>query len=1385
MTTLFSLAVIIFLSIPGGHCGSYLITAPEKLHPGSSYDVSIDILNTTDVNVEVELQSWVYNYTIRDYIVTTIDSRSDTFSQGAPGSFSFLLNETDRCPNCRLKVRGQGNLQFEHVHRLSISDDIVVVLVQTDKAIYKPGQIVRFRIIAVYPSLQTYQGDLSYTIKDPNGNRVKLEPKQTLGPFGVIEGEFELSEQPTFGYWSINVDIQDTGDTQTQTFTVADYELPRFEITVELPPFGLESDISLNGKVKAKYTFGEDVKGLVELHVGPDTEPDRCGKSPKTTQISFNIQATTPDGKSPPTGGDQILSVYTTIRYELFLPDQSFYTTSLFEGSYPAPGQNLTLPPSGVVPVSIDIPDNATSIDIKATFRGVSRMKAVSKTWSQSNNFLRLAIEDSNIKAGDMVMVNVEGTEPLTSIKYEVIARGTSVWSESVNGNNSKSLKFELPVTSAMAPVAHLLAYYSRDGSEIVADSVAFQVAGLFENEVSVSFSRNESEPAQQVEVLLSADPMSLVSVLAVDQSVLLLKSGNDINEEKVSKAVSAFDGDSDKPSSPDYALSYSSANVKDVFEKTGLVVLTDVVMEEPIIYRGYSYDAHYEVDMEVSMTGPLNLQSGPPRPMGRKQMRKPQGKLAQVERIRNAFPETWLWTTADVGANGTATLSTTVPDTITSWVVSAFATNSQSGLGVAPTTPTLKVFRPFFISLNYPSTVIKGEHVVVQATIFNYLPSDLTVTVQLKGNSNFQNIAINPDGSETLTSGNTDTVIQVISNEQGVVYFPIKTTQIGLVEVEVTAQSSLAADGVRRFMEVQSEGVPVSYVSLCSIKLGQNGQNETYTQTINFTLPASAVPGSEKAKVKVSKYLLDSTLDGLSNLLELPTGCGEQSLAKMASNVYIAKYLKSVGLLTGSLEREIKHNLATGYQRQLTYQRYDNSYSAFGNNDPVGSTWLTASVARVLAEAMEFTYIDEAVVRDAVKWLTDRQARDGSFASFGKVLDPNTQVARTGEGLTAYVTLTILTVLRMPYLPKLNDREIEQLLNSSRRAVQHLEEKILANAVTDRLSLSMVSFALARAGSSKAQMALQQLDALATVDGVLTYWEEPTSTTGRGSIIGRPGASSFIIWHPPVVQARPVNIMITSYAILAKVYFGAPHLAFGSVRWLIAQRNPTGGFSSTQDTMAAIEALAHFSASVNHPDSDIDISVTANNGAGEANFTFVSDNDRNLQVQELAALPTSTEITATGVGFSLVEMVYSFNVDDELSTPSFDVSTVLLDDDIDSFNLMICTKWLWDRETGMVVQEIGIPSGFNPDLSTLGTVAGLQRSERRGNTIAVYFDKISKSSLCYSLVMSRTAKIAQSQRNYVRTFDYYQPSDQSTVFYQPRKLAESTVCDVCDRCCP
>lgn len=47
-----------------------------------------------------------------------------------------------------------------------------------------------------------------------------------------------------------------------------------------------------------------------------------------------------------------------------------------------------------------------------------------------------------------------------------------------------KSHTFEILMTAAMAPSARMLVYYVRPNGEIVADSVQFNVEGVFENRV-------------------------------------------------------------------------------------------------------------------------------------------------------------------------------------------------------------------------------------------------------------------------------------------------------------------------------------------------------------------------------------------------------------------------------------------------------------------------------------------------------------------------------------------------------------------------------------------------------------------------------------------------------------------------------------------------------------------------------------------------------------------------------------------------------------------------------------------------------------------------------------------------------------------------------------
>lgn len=82
--------------------------------------------------------------------------------------------------------------------------------------------------------------------------------------------------------------------------------------------------------------------------------------------------------------------------------------------------------------------------------------------------------------------------------------------------------------------------------------------------------------------------------------------------------------------------------------------------------------------------------------------------------------------------SSGSLTLNEKAPDTITSWYLTGFATNDEYGLAVTDDKTVFKVFKKFFVSLNLPYSVKRGEAVLLQIVIFNYLPQNVTAKVTL-----------------------------------------------------------------------------------------------------------------------------------------------------------------------------------------------------------------------------------------------------------------------------------------------------------------------------------------------------------------------------------------------------------------------------------------------------------------------------------------------------------------------------------------------------------------------------------------------------------------------------------------------------------------------------
>ncbi|XP_025086885.1 CD109 antigen-like [Pomacea canaliculata] len=1458
--------------------GKYLLTAPQIAIPGFNFTMMFESFMDEPVRLQARIYSRTYDSLSRIFTYPTVVTTSGSFVKGERGVLDLpipanLMPDNSYywevgCDTCTFL--NTGGTPEEHATKyylnnyLSVKGDVTTILVQTDKAIYKPGHIVHYRVFAVYPDLQMYTGTFQIEIRDPNRNIIQ-RLSESSGRQGVVEGSLTLADKPLFGDWTISVQIQTTTrtDSYSKTFTVQEYNLPRFEVTVDVPSYVLTTDEDLKGSVKATYTFGQPVKGLVELHVSSTQGLDYCGKEPRFMQIAFDIDGeakfsvprvdiarvtSTNDGDSikvtaivketltdvklqgsavvtyrstpykvtildntpgvfkpglpfsvfakasmqddSPVAGATTMTIFTMAHYNIPADNSFLYGVSQFTGTYPLPVRTIDVPPSGVVKIDIDIPSNATSLDVTVDFKGVTAIKNIYKMFSISNNYLQLTLLDKNLKSGQTARIQAKATEPIGRLWYQVLSRGIVYEATSVDAKGQHLLVITIPVTPDLAPTAHMMAYYVRPDLEIVADSIAFNVDGIFENEVTLELSTNKSEPHTDLDVYLTADPDSMVYLLAVDQSVLLMKTGNDVTPDEVADAAASYSVGK-KPSDSEFALSLSQQNIAGTIQGAGVSVLSDANLYATSAPTGelpkdpsiYGPDVHVLATLPpLPNLFPGGVDSGFMRPeahlpmfsttpslnglMGGSMDALKNQPLQEVERVRNLFPETWLWLNQTVGRNGTATIHTTVPDTITSWITTAFATNLQSGLGITSSAAKLTVFRSFFVSLTLPTSVIRGEYVVVQASVFNYLPSDVSVLVTLPASHEYSSVVITSDGSEAIDSGDQERAVTVKSNEQAVVYFPIIPTALGAIDIEVSARSTLAADAERRQLNVEAEGVPNEFSIPVFINLGPNG-SDTFTQTFPITVPSDVVEGSSRSRIKVTGDILGPSVDGLDTLLRMPTGCGEQNMIRMAPNLYVSNYLKATGQMTSDLAIRIKNLLETGYQRELTYQRQDGAFSTFGNNDNSGSTWLTAFVLRVFHEARSDVYVDSAVLQRAMDWLIQRQNTDGSFNEFGHIFDP--QMRTFGDhssGLTAFVLLALLENADVP----LTIVQKEAYNNATSRAL-HFLETTHAN-IADDLSLALTTLTLVKARSPAADVAFAKLMSHSITEHGMTFWKSNETLA----------INAYSHWRPAYVRARPIDIHVTSYALLVFAAKGLFQEGMSVLHWLTRQRNPYGGFASTQDTMVGLQAMTEFLKEATLSGSDLHLDVRTEHTV--PHFDISSTNSLVLQAKELSYIPSEVTFEASGRGVAVTELDVFFNSESDFGEPAFGVSTVLMDDYLNSFKIMICTRWLSAGESGMVVQEVGIPSGFAPDMTSIGNVAGLKRVEQRGRFLDVYIDKVTKNSLCYTVMFDRQDKVAHSQPSYVITQDYYEPSNRATTTYLPTSLRDAAVCDVCRDCC-
>lgn len=153
------------------------------------------------------------------------------------------------------------------------------VFIQTDKAIYKPGDKVQFRVIVLDAETRPYQSaNVDIKITDSNGNDLYKSVDDELDNLfaGVYNATYELSDSPSLGIWRIHVKISSDDDLTSRSFEVTESVLPRFSAQLESNSDVLLSDGKIKLAVFGEYSFGEFVQGnaSVSAEVFQELKPD-------------------------------------------------------------------------------------------------------------------------------------------------------------------------------------------------------------------------------------------------------------------------------------------------------------------------------------------------------------------------------------------------------------------------------------------------------------------------------------------------------------------------------------------------------------------------------------------------------------------------------------------------------------------------------------------------------------------------------------------------------------------------------------------------------------------------------------------------------------------------------------------------------------------------------------------------------------------------------------------------------------------------------------------------------------------------------------------------------------------------------------------------------
>uniref|UniRef100_A0A674EGG3 Complement C3-like n=1 Tax=Salmo trutta TaxID=8032 RepID=A0A674EGG3_SALTR len=878
--------------------------------------------------------------------------------------------------------------------------------------------------------------------------------------------------------------------------------------------------------------------------------------------------------------------------------------------------------------------------------QGTQKMTAKPyQTKDNSKNYIHMNIHSADVKIKDQLTVGLTlgrtSTDNYWSLCSQILSKGQLISSQKIEWNKGQGLmSLPLTVNKDMIPSFRVVAYYHVDKNEVVSDSVWIDVKDTCMGSLKVDGVRLSASYAPRETVTLSiiGDPGAKVGLVAVDKGVYVLNDKSRLTQTKIWDTIEKHDIGCTAGSGKDSMGVFYDAGLVFAFN-TGEGTPQRTVSSCPVnsrrrravtINHTTLASKYTGLERQCCMDGMRKnildytcerraqyISDGTEcvgaflkccREMATKheEAKIDQLTLARSEEeddrfesfdeiiSRSFFPESWLWNEESLpqcpkDMDCAIQKSITLPDSITSWQITAIGLSKTHGICVSEPL-TLIVWKNFFLDLKLPYSAVRNEQLEIKAILHNYMENPITVRVELRETSDVC--------SSASKKGKYVVTVMVDARSTRSVPFVIIPMKLGLhtIEVKASVRDWGGQDGVKKELHVVVSCLLSLSISVFVSLWLKGGTDIVHVRSGALTNQVPNTPASTHISVTGEQLArtIEAAISGspLVDLLRQPGGCGEQNMMHMTLPLIATHYLDEtkqwdkVGL---ERRKEAVNFIQMGYKQEMAYRKADGSYATYP--DERSGTWLTAYVAKVFAMANPFIVISEDVLCSAVKWLVmERQRPNGIFEESGKILTPSMMGDVLGKDVDDTLTAFVLIAMQEAH----TFCNGISLPDSMKKAKQYLESR--NQYLTNPYSVAMTSYALANEGKLNK-------------DILFKY----SSTDIKGLL----------------------TLEATAYALLALVKAGAFEEAGPIVRWLNRQGFKGGDYSYTQATIMVFQAVAEYmtkAGKVKDIDLNVDIDIAGRSQVIKWSFNkgnaLLTRTDKANQVTPTLSLPIRVKVT-------------------------------------------------------------------------------------------------------------------------------------------------------------